>query len=1855
MAGPKDDDPFTWDVDRVVKELCTPERTWTPTANAKLPDPTQLATKLREAEYDGEVLLSSLDYESDLWSALAINSPKHRMAMRTAIGQFQARSRQYQEYKNSLHYQYDNDCISKIDVQSTNPTSSGDITTLPSLSGHDDNRCNAELPKQVVGAVQNGVLENAEASEPPLKKQRRLATSQLMTVEQLPPGRTPFSTAPILTEADAIIASRMDTQPTQPARPRHSSKNMVSRSSEPIHMYENLLSRPEDFFGNGKLSYDTIMELDPAVDDDKSFGFGRPLPLGRGRKSWVNGKMKRLLRNRLPLDHDNDEPALPLFGDSDDDDNSEWDDIDREYAEELEEVKLEKEQALASISTLRPVDVDTCLREMVDQRAALWRESKLPKLQHKAFDIWKKARRTGAIREVKQLSKSFQETKTRLEKMLENLTDNVYSNDRELRRMGPILEPTIDETERLKWLIDVVKSSEEPKKISTTRKSVSVPRKKPAASLVDGIDIWTDDELDDFIVDDVEDHEGSEDGSLSLKGSHAPSKAKGTDALLAPDVAGPDLDRSFDSMSDVTMYDLTQVGSSSKTPINLETTVKSRPSYASPLLAGEASPDEEPPLYDIHDIKEKGYDYWLEKYDFKRLIVTIIAMLPEQRRRRLLDTAVYLTAEELWESYIVEAIKLQPIPLEELPKDTKDKARRDNAILLARIFDIFTGAGHSCDGQPFDRAQGLTQAAVKRIGKQKARLNDYFEFLESLAPHFGIARGDEDDVAAVDIDMADDKLTSKLTSAQKKRMLRLGQDKSALLRQEENKEAQDKEVRRLLFRKNAQSSTLLPREKTRLVINESKLEGQGLILVNENIAPHIKKHQVDGVRFMWDEITKDTKHGCLLAHTMGLGKTMQVITLLTAIAEAAKCDDESISCQVPDHLKALKILILVPSGILNNWLEELRRWAPDGALGSLFYVDSTVPAVERGDTIRAWGETGGVLVMGYTLFRALPGKHDDLLQILLNEPSLVIGDEAHNFKNQKASISVLANSFKTRSRIALTGSPLANKVEEYFSMINWISPGFLGDSDEFTQKYGQPIRDGLWKDADPAVRRKAKIRLACLKKVVGPKVHRRTVATLRDSGLPPKKEFLIYLDLSEIQKSVYQEFVQSILAAGRNPLTGKLHVKSVWSLVSTLRLLLAHPTVLQTHLQKAQKDIARSTRALTDSDEEMPDEPLPDGPTEVLSSALETLNIQLVDSVIDASYKMMVLDKILDETLSMGENILIFSQSIPSLDYVEQKLCREKQRAYRRLDGSTPTATRQKLVNGFNQRKKQAFLISTTAGGVGLNIWGANRVVILDFKYNPLHEQQAIGRAYRMGQTKEVFVYWLLCDGTFERVMQNQQIFKNQLFSQVVDEKNPLPKADPNLKVWFKKYEEAPRQDTSSFQGQDPVLDAILLSEQLSVHISSIETTDTFEEEELDADLAADEQLEADRMLAEQTGKAAPPPPQTQQSEQVRQLPVSSPSPTAPSLSPQIDNASSAAIPQAASEGDVLSALPLAAAGRAVSEPNGFETTPSWMNFDLGLSSVDPLIGDSPTNEMGQGFLGRFATASPRPAFLGATASVAGQVGAASTPAPFGALGGYTPSIGQLSGQNAPSPVNMFQFQPYNSSVRPAQAQILRRPPPPFPALPAGGIPFAGTDAGQQQWPVPGLLGLSNQAAARQPAPLPFGVNGITNGAATRQSAPPLPFSSNGIANGQTMPSDPVQIPQPVPQADATRPMMVGGTQDHHGEGLPSDAEARRVLKAELSKNVAPGDTHLVEAALREMEQHLVGELPRRMAWNKLAGLLRTNPACAAGIVNGRATGDLVRRAMRTSNEELASALLGPVPKERDPNVGDPVSYCRKI
>jgi hypothetical protein len=163
-------------------------------------------------------------------------------------------------------------------------------------------------------------------------------------------------------------------------------------------------------------------------------------------------------------------------------------------------------------------------------------------------------------------------------------------------------------------------------------------------------------------------------------------------------------------------------------------------------------------------------------------------------------------------------------------------------------------------------------------------------------------------------------------------------------------------------------------------------------------------------------------------------------------------------------------------------MDELLIWAPEGVLGELRKIDAGIPLHTRVDTVDDWYNDGGILVLGYEMFRGLVNntkrkgtemaaldeeQHAQVLKQLTGGPNIIIADEAHKLKNAAAAVTVAASQFRSRSRIALTGSPLANNIEEYHSMIEWVAPNYLGPAVEFRAKYVEPIQAGLYHDSNP--------------------------------------------------------------------------------------------------------------------------------------------------------------------------------------------------------------------------------------------------------------------------------------------------------------------------------------------------------------------------------------------------------------------------------------------------------------------------------------------------------------------------------------------------------------------------------------------------------------------------------------------------------------------------------------------------------------------------------------------------------------------------------------------------------------------
>jgi superfamily II DNA or RNA helicase len=554
-------------------------------------------------------------------------------------------------------------------------------------------------------------------------------------------------------------------------------------------------------------------------------------------------------------------------------------------------------------------------------------------------------------------------------------------------------------------------------------------------------------------------------------------------------------------------------------------------------------------------------------------------------------------------------------------------------------------------------------------------------------------------------------------------------------------------------------------------------------------------------------------------------------------------------------------------------MDELLLWAPKGLLGEFRKLNSPTKDRELVRTIKDWFNSGGVLIVGYERFRILfenkktekrearfgEDEHEKIKRYLLEGPNIIIADEAHKMKNASTGLAKSTKLFESKSRIALTGSPLANNVEEYHTMIDWIALNYLGPADEFRAKYAEPIQAGLWNDSSGTDRRHSLKMLRVLGHDLAPKVHRADMTVLRND-LPPKKEFVITVPLTDLQQKAYTIYVQSMVSGSAHTTKdGEFTQTTLWNWLAILSLLCNHPDCFNQKLHERQ-DAARkeqnAQKSISGTDQE-----------ENISTDLNTpiwkigVSPELVNKVTelfqqetnnlkapDLSYKVKILFQILDRSKAVGDKVLVFSQSIPTLNYVES-LCTSQHRKYFRLDGSTPIPKRQEMIKKFNVGDTDIALISTAAGGLGLNITGANRVVIFDFKYNPIMEEQAVGRAYRIGQKKEVFVYRLIAGGTFEDSMHNKAVFKTQLASRVVDKKNPVAWARKGLKEMLFEPKVVEQKDLSGFVGMDRlVLDEILASQATCSTIRGIVQTDTFEQDSNDK-LTAEEEMEVQQLI----------------------------------------------------------------------------------------------------------------------------------------------------------------------------------------------------------------------------------------------------------------------------------------------------------------------------------------------------------------------------------------------------------------------
>ena len=873
-----------------------------------------------------------------------------------------------------------------------------------------------------------------------------------------------------------------------------------------------------------------------------------------------------------------------------------------------------------------------------------------------------------------------------------------------------------------------------------------------------------------------------------------------------------------------------------------------------------ADADMEAPLYEIAKF---GIQYWAERKDHDRMLITKLAKFSQPVQARFIS---YLDAvfgmrdpiQEVWGD-MMSVLKAS--------SQNKDSARGlaknqfEIVTGIIRLFHLWTDAYDYPRRTNFDKMIGRKLESKFETVPRFLRLCR--ETLKKLWSGWG--GSDSGDFPA-----------RQEQSSAKDRVKPVYADSRALSARNTNKhKTMERQSRREVLRKRLAEAPLNG-ENAELTINEFKLKNEGLIFVHSTIGHHIKEHQIRGIRFMWSQIVSrvadEELQGCLLAHTMGLGKTMQAITLLVAITEAANSDDPTISCQIPEHLKTSKTLVLCPPGLLDNWMDELLMWVPDDLLpkiGDFRKVDASMEPAERLAEIDTWYETGGILLVGYQGFLDIvsPARkakedsdcnsRDDNVGVakariqLLEGPNVVIADEAHKLKNASSKISMAAKKFRTHSRIALTGSPLSNNVVEYHSMIDWVAPNYLGPIVEFKTKYVEPIQTGLYYNSAKAQRRLALKKLEILGRNIKPKVHRCGSDVLKDD-LPPKTEFIIQVPLAPLQDELYRLYVRMNLDA---PLTleqvtsqGTVRQTTLWSWLSMLSLLCNHPACFRHSLEMSDIEAERLSK---DADVKL--EPLPPKLKERLAAEVRTImpNYNENQNAIEDSYKMVLLCQILDAAREAKDKVLVFSQSIPAINFME-RMFKFQKRKFTTLTGKTRIDTRQEAVKDFNTGDKEVFLISTTAGGVGLNLHGANRVIIMDAKWNPSHEDQAVGRAYRLGQKKHVFVYRMIVGGTFEEKLQNQTVFKTQLASQVVDKKNILASALREKTDYLFFPKPVIESDLSEFVGKDSqVMDKVLATAQGRRAVRGIQMTEALNRPDDEA-FTPEERAQVERDFAEE-------------------------------------------------------------------------------------------------------------------------------------------------------------------------------------------------------------------------------------------------------------------------------------------------------------------------------------------------------------------------------------------------------------------
>jgi len=544
------------------------------------------------------------------------------------------------------------------------------------------------------------------------------------------------------------------------------------------------------------------------------------------------------------------------------------------------------------------------------------------------------------------------------------------------------------------------------------------------------------------------------------------------------------------------------------------------------------------------------------------------------------------------------------------------------------------------------------------------------------------------------------------------------------------------------------------------------------VFVPPILAKWLRPHQREGVNFMYQCVMgmKDYDgQGCILADDMGLGKTLQSVTLIYTLLKTGITADKKPT--------AKRIIVVCPCSLVKNWDNEFVKWLGPGGVKTLALAEADRKKIEKDLETFAKTSIFQILICSYECLRTHVGrltKYKDCCDLL-------VCDEAHRLKNSDNQTSRALNSLPVKRRVLLTGTPMQNDLTEFFAMTDFTNTGVLGTLEEFRKNVLFPILRGR----EPDATQRQKQRMMEIQNEMSTTVNEfilRRINTVNAEHLPPKLVQVVCCNLTEIQKNMYLHLVTS------KDMQHVMHGKQVNCLgsIQMLMKLCNHPSLVAeydgTHGQKEQQNGRRRAAAkqvkYTDGDESNFAAPGADGISKFLpfsSGGGGRGNQGPVHP--EWSGKMFLLYRLMREMRKPGnggDKIVIISNYTQTLDLIG-RMCRESSWGFCRLDGSVTMKKRQKMVDEFNDPSSSlvAFLLSSKAGGCGLNLIGGNRLVLFDPDWNPAVDKQAAARCWRDGQKKRCFTYRFLATGTVEEKIFQRQLSKEGLQS-VVDDKEQV-------------------------------------------------------------------------------------------------------------------------------------------------------------------------------------------------------------------------------------------------------------------------------------------------------------------------------------------------------------------------------------------------------------------------------------------------------------------------------------------------